>query len=128
MASVDTLTLESDWLPSAELDRLVSECRQDIPGLSVSATGHAAHRGLDPTVAVALISGLVSIVIPFVTKLAERVFAKEPKGVVTISDAGGQDQVVLKTTVPSDVRDQLVADALASGALRVRISLEPVSM
>jgi hypothetical protein len=127
MENVDTLILESDWLPSAELDRLVSECRRDLQGLSVSTTVDSAHRGLDPTVAVELISGLVSIIIPFVTKLAERVFANEPEAVLTVSDAAGKDQAVLKAILPPEVRDQLLEDALASGALRVRISLERAS-
>jgi len=126
MESVDNLTLESDWLPSTELDRLIGESRHDVPGLSVWMTGES-HRGVDPTIAVALISGLVSIVVPFVTKLAERVFAKEPDAVVTIDGAGGGDQVVLTQALSPDVQAQLVKDAIASGALRVRISLDPTS-
>ena len=114
-------------LPAAELNELVNECGREVPEVSVAPTGESAHRGLDPTIAGALITGLINVVIPFVTKLAERVFAKEPEAVVTLTDGAGEDAAVLFSRLAPDVRDRLVKDALASGALRVRISLEPAS-
>jgi hypothetical protein len=119
-----TVTVESDWLPAAELDRLVSECRRDAPGVELANAGQPAHRGLDPSLAVALITGFVDVVIPFVTKLAERVFSKEPEAVLTLDDEAGSGAVALYATMPPEERDELVMDALKSGALRLRISLE----
>jgi len=119
-----TLTLVSDWLPSAELRRLVSEYEAEFPELKVAAEGSPEHRGIDPSVAVALVSGAFTLLAPFVTKLAERVFAAEPKASVALDDPSGGNAVVLLSSLPAELRQQLVTEAIASGALRVRINLE----
>jgi hypothetical protein len=124
MNTAPTIAVESDWLAAAELDRLVSECRGEVPGVELANAGQPAHRGLDPGVVVALITGFVDVAIPFVTKLAERVFSKEPKAVLTLGDDAGRDAVALYASMPPEERDRLVTDALGSGALRLRISLE----
>jgi hypothetical protein len=127
MENEEILTLESDWLPSSELSRLVSEYRADFPDLSVSDDVDLEHRGLDPTIAVAIINGIFTTLVPFVTKLAERIFKQEPDAYVIIGESGDKDQVVLRATIPAKARDQLLKDALASRPLKVRISLEPPS-
>src|SRR5262249_9567849 len=64
MDSEATLTLEPDWLPATELSRLIGECRADFPELLVSDAGAPAHRGLDPTIAVAIIGGVFTALVP----------------------------------------------------------------
>jgi len=118
-----TLTIESDWLPAPELDRLVAECRADTPALLVSTGEGPEHRGLDPAVAVALISGIFGLLVPFAAKLAERVFAHEPDASVTLETGTGKNRVVLQASLPAQQRDRLLREAMSSGATRVRISL-----
>ncbi len=121
----ETLAVESDWLPASELHRLLEEFEGEFPELSVEPEESPEHRGLDPTIAVALVNGAVTLLAPLVTKLVERIFKAQPKAKVALSDANGVDQVTLLSSLPEETRTQIVNDAIASGALRVRISLEP---
>ena len=74
--------------------------------------------------AVAIVSGIFSLAVPFVTQLANRLFAEEPKATITIGDRDGSDNAILRAEMSAEVRDQLAAQALGnSGAPRVRISL-----
>jgi hypothetical protein len=124
MAHSDTLTLESDWLPATELRRLVGAQQAEFPTLSI-ATRDSDVRGIDPAMAVAVVSGVVAVALPFVTRLAERLFAMEPKASVTISTTNGDSTVELRATLPAKVAGEMVERALAAGADRVRITLPP---
>lgn len=118
-----TLAVESDWLPSVELLRLLGEYRAEFPQLVVAADS-PEHRGLDPAIGAALVSGAFTLFAPFVTRLVDRIFGAEPKASVTVGDAAVGHEVVLVSSLSEELRNQLVAEAIESGALRVRISLE----
>jgi hypothetical protein len=123
-----TLTVESDWLPSVELRRLLQQAGAGSAGSSRPLTispESADHRGLDPAMAAALISGAITLLSPFVAKLVERIFTAEPEATVALSDDAGNEHATLLASLPEDVRTRLVNEAIAAGALRVRISLEP---
>jgi hypothetical protein len=124
MDDEETLTLESDWLPETELSRLIGEYQADFPELSVRID-NPAHRGLDPTIAVAIITGIFSTLVPFAAKLADRIFRQEPDAYVIVGAPGDEDPVVLRAAMPAEARDRLLRDALAARPLKVRISLEP---
>ncbi|MDT3442294.1 MULTISPECIES: hypothetical protein [unclassified Pseudofrankia] len=124
MANDDALTIESDWLPSAELRRLVDASRAPFPELSVSAAGDSPHRGPDPALAVAIVSGVFSLLVPFVTKPADRIFAAEPDAKVSVRGADGQDEVVVHASLPAEVRDQLLQQAIdAEHRIRAHVLL-----
>jgi hypothetical protein len=118
MSVKGSISMESDWLPPAELQRLLDEPRMEFPEISI-ATTESSHRGLDPAVASALVSGAVALLTPFVTKVVERLFKKEPKAWVEVGDG-----VVLRPGVTTEQCKDLVAQALTSGTIRVRINLE----
>ncbi|MFC9997382.1 hypothetical protein [Nocardia sp. NPDC127526] len=115
-----TITVESGWMPTNELLRLLNSVERE-DGVAVSAEG-AEHRGLDPAMAVALISGSFGMLAPFVTEFAKRLFKAEPDATVDIETDNGP--VVLLSSLPEAVQAQLISDAINSGALRVRINLE----
>lgn len=124
MDDIDVIDLESDWLPAAELRRLADEVRTQYPAASVEMAD-PAHRGLDPSIVVAAISGLTAIAVPFVTALAGRIFAKEPEASVVLVESDGQRQIVLRSTIPAQESARLIEEALTAGARRVQISLDP---
>jgi hypothetical protein len=116
----DGLVLESGWLPPAEFDRLTAFAARDLPGLTVTRDAGPGHRGVDPTIVVAVVSGVTALLLPFVAKLAERLFAAEPRSSLTIEvSAGGV--VVIDGTLAPDVRAARLDAAVGSGATRIRI-------
>lgn len=124
MAKDGVLSVESDWLPPEELRRLLDERRTEFPAVAVTAD-KSTDRAIDPAVAVALITGATTLLAPFLTKLAERIFAAEPKSAVTIGGAGESVEVLITPSIPADERERLLDAALSAGATRVRIGLEP---
>ncbi|MCP9618945.1 hypothetical protein FOH10_07695 [Nocardia otitidiscaviarum] len=116
-----TISMESDWIPAGELLRLLNSAESERPGVSVTADT-PEHRGLDPAMAVALVSGAVTLLTPIVTEFAKRVFAAEPDATVAVERP--DDTVVLLAALPEDVRGRLIADALEAGARRIRIGLD----
>lgn len=114
------IVVESDWLPFAELQRAVEECRTDFPTALVSSDA-PGHRGVDPTIVVAAISGISTIAAPFMAALAARIFAKEPAAAVSLVDE--TNELVLDAAMDPDARDDLIEAAYRAGARRVRISL-----
>ncbi|MFB7719960.1 hypothetical protein [Nocardia sp. NPDC056100] len=116
-----TIVVESGWMPVNELLRLLNSGASD-GGVTVSGEV-PEHRGIDPAVAVALISGGFGTLAPFLIEFAKRLFRAEPDAVVNVETEAGP--VVLLSSLPEAVRTELVNSAIASGALRVRITLEP---
>lgn len=116
----DGLVLESGWLPPGEFDRLTAFAARDLPGLTVTRDGGPGRRGVDPTVVVAVVSGVTTLLLPFVTKLAERLFAAEPAARLTIEVAAG-GTVVVEGSLAPDVRAERLDRAVSSGAARIRI-------
>jgi hypothetical protein len=123
-----TIAIESDWLPQGELDRLLSAVGRDEPGVSTAPADDDGERSfdVDPAVAVALITGAVSLVVPFVTKVAERVFAKEPATTVAMATNRGE-AFTINASLPPEVQERIIREAIEAGAVTVRISLEPIS-
>ena len=119
----DRIAVESPGLPPAELERLLVAGGVRAPGLSYDLAPGSGRRGDDPTIAVAVVSGVVSLLVPFMTKLAERLFAAEPGATLTVWGAPGGDTVVLRAEVPAADAADLVAKAVAAGARDVRISI-----
>ena len=124
MAASESLTLESDWLPVQELRRLLDERQGDFPDVTVSVR-QPSKRAFDPQIAVAVISGTSTLLTPFVTLLAARIFAKEPKAKLRLDGAAQEKDVVISVSLPEDSRAAEISAAIASGATRVRISIEP---
>lgn len=124
MSADPDIVVESDWLPAAEIRRAVDECRADIPEVSVSVVFAAPdERGLDPTIVAALISGISTVTVPFLTVLAARIFAKEDEARIELVLPEGAEDVVLTADVAADDRERIVGEAVQSGARRVRIRL-----
>lgn len=88
------LTVESDWLPPGELGRLLRREAAAFGELTVENAGGPAHRGIDPGLAVAVVSGVFSLAVPFAAKLAERVFAEEKRATVTVAVPAGTEVVL----------------------------------
>jgi hypothetical protein len=114
------LVLESGWLPPAEFDRLTAYAARDLPDLTVTRDGGPGDRGLDPAIVVAIVAGATTLLLPFVTKLAERLFRAEPRASLTIEIAGSGD-VVLDAGQSPDERAERLEAAVGSGVTRIRI-------
>ena len=123
-----TAELFSD-LPRAELDRLIRRASAALPSadasehLRVQPAEAGTDRSLDPVVVSTLITAGVSLLAPFVAKLAELLFRSEPKATITLLPVtGGQTEVLVSSLAP-ETRDALLEQALQSGAVRVTIDL-----
>ncbi|ASW55887.1 hypothetical protein [Plantactinospora sp. KBS50] len=119
----DTIVVDSDWLPPAELDRLLVAGGVRETGLRYDPGLSAGSRGIDPTVAIAAISGAVTLLAPFLAKLAERLFAAEPDSTLSLRRKSGGDVVVVRADVPAAEAGELIAAALRAGARNVQIGL-----
>lgn len=121
------LVVETDWLPSAELGRLLTADVAGFPGLVLekSADAPGGHRGgLDPTLVSTVVTGVTTLLAPFVAKLVERLFAAEPDASVTLTPGDG-GPVIVVSALPADTRMEVVSEALESGGSSLRISLGP---
>lgn len=122
MAAGESVTVESSWLPPEELRRLLDQSQSSFPDVAVSVPG-PGQRGVDPQVAVAVISAVSTLLVPFVTLVAARLFAKEPKAALKLGGGQAAD-VVIRASLPEGQRQEAIDAAIASGATRVRITLE----
>jgi hypothetical protein len=117
------VVVESGGLPAAELQRVIDEVRAEFadgaPAVQVDKPGHRG--GVDPTIVVAIISGIFSVTVPFVTALASRVFAKEPDATVALVD--GPKEVVIDAGIAPEDQARLIQEGFRAGATRVRIDL-----
>jgi hypothetical protein len=111
--------VECDWLPSAELDRLLAELQPEFPGLAFTSTPDE-HRSFDPAVAVALISAAATMLTPFLMKLADRLFKEEPKAHLKLGD-GPQTIVIFAATSEAE-RRRLFDEALNAGSARLQVA------
>jgi hypothetical protein len=118
-----SLAVESDWLPPAELERLLEERRPEFETVVVRAED-PAHRGLDPTLAVAIVNCATNLLVPFVSALVDRLFKSEPDAAVALGGNDDTTSVVVRASLPADERQTVIAEAIASGAGRVRITLD----
>jgi hypothetical protein len=125
MAAGESVTVESSWLPPEELRRLLDQSRSSFPDVAVSVPS-PERRGVDPQVAVAVISAVSTLLVPFVTLVAARLFAKEPKAALKLDggDDGQVPDVVIRASLPEGQRQAAIDAAIASGATRVKITLE----
>lgn len=119
-----SLTVESDWLPPGELRRLIEESQVEPGAMAVAPEG-SSRRGVDPTIASAVVSGVFGVLVPFVTKLVDRLFRAEPQATLRLTRSDGSGEVVIETALTPAERERLVNDALASGAGHLRIGLQP---
>ena len=124
-----TVRLETESLPRGELDRLVRRATAALPNVVDPAETPRAEqvqsggdRNLDPVVVSTLITSGVTVLAPFLAKLAELLFRAESKSTVTISSAAGRSAVLVDSLAP-EVRDVLIREAIASGALQVTITV-----
>jgi hypothetical protein len=117
------IVVESGWLPAAELQRVVDEVSAEFPdGAPAVRVDQPGHRGVDPTIAVATISGFFSVTVPFATALANRVFAKEPDATVAV--VGDAKEIVIDASMAPEDRARLIQEGFRAGATRVRIDLD----
>ncbi len=123
MVQEDTIVIESDWMASAQLDRLVAASGAESFGLTYDVAGPAADRGVDPTIIVAVVSGVFNVLVPFMTKLAQRLFATEPDASLTLSGPHAMNRIVLTANMPAESAAALLANAVKAGARNVRISI-----
>jgi hypothetical protein len=117
------ITVESDWLPSAELARLLAAGGPETSGLTYDVVEGPEHRGLDPTITVAIVTGVFSLLVPFMTRLAERLFAAEPDASLTVDGGPAGDTIVVTAEVSAADAAELLAKAVEAGARNVRISI-----
>ena len=128
MADHVTVELFSD-LPRAELDRLLRRASAALPNddesehLRVQPAEAGTDRSLDPVVVSTLITAGVSLLAPFVAKLAELLFRSEPKATITLAPVPSGQTGVLVSSLAPELRDALLEQALQSGAVRVTIDL-----
>jgi hypothetical protein len=101
---------------------LLDQSQTSFPDVAVSVPS-PERRGPDPQVAVAVISAVSTLLVPFVTLVAARLFAKEPKAALKL-DGGQAPDVVIRASLPEGQRQDAIDAAIASGATRVRITLE----
>lgn len=113
------VTLESDY-PAVTLRRVVDDCLPDFPAAAVTLE-KPGHRGLDPTIAVAIVSGISSVAVPFMTALAQRIFSKEPETRYILVDSSGVEIAALESSQSAEVHAEVAERAIAAGARRVRI-------
>nr|BFE60674.1 hypothetical protein GCM10020063_052000 [Dactylosporangium thailandense] len=112
--------LESGWLPPGEFDRLTAHAARDLDGVTVTRDRGAGERGTDPTVVVAVVAAAATLLLPFVNKLAERLFRAEPTATLTIEVSGG-GQVVVDAGQPAEERAGQLEQAVGAGLTRIRI-------
>lgn len=128
MADDVTLELFSD-LPRAELDRLVRRASAAMPSedasehLRMQPAEAGTERSLDPVMVSTLITAGVTLLAPFMAKLAELLFRSEPKATITLAPATSGQTSVLVSSLTPEARDALLEQALQSGAVRVTIDL-----
>lgn len=110
MTNQALIEIESDWLPVSELERLVGQLNQDFPSLAVQRTTESTNRAIDPTIAVALITGTFSILVPLITKLIDKVFEQEPKAKITIKQTGDERslEIVVDKTMSKKELDTIL--------------------
>jgi hypothetical protein len=123
MAQEDRIVIESDWMAPAQLDRLLDESGAQRFGLTSEVTTPAGSRGVDPALVVAVVSGLFTLLAPFMSRLAERLFKAEPEAKLTVSGAAGIDTLVLTAEVPAAKAGELLASAVRAGARSVKITI-----
>jgi hypothetical protein len=119
----DRIVIESDWMASAQLDGLVAGSGAESFGLTYDVTRPATDRGVDPTIIVAVVTGLFNVLVPFMTRLAQRLFASEPDASLTVSGPHGMSTVVLTADIPAERAAALLDNAVKAGARNVRISI-----
>lgn len=123
-----TIIVESDWLPAAELERLVTQLGSDFPNLAV-VPPVSVRRSIDPAVAAAIVSGVLGLLGPFVSKLAERLFKKEPEAAVMLIESNGTVKMTIDGKMPEETRQRLIKTAVSSGQdLSVKISMSDRSL
>ena len=115
-----TFVLECGWLPAAELDRLTAFAASELDGLSVAREQDPPARGVDPTIVVSVVSGVTTLLVPFLTKLAERLFRAEPTSRLRVEVSGG-GEIVVQGGEAAEVRVARVEAAASAGIIRVRI-------
>lgn len=118
-----SLAVESDWLPVGELRRLIEMSQVEAGGVSVAADG-SSQRGVDPAIAAAVVSGVFGVLVPFVTRLVDRLFTAEPQATLRFTRSDGSGEVVIETALSPAERERLVNGALAAGAHHLRIGLQ----
>jgi len=121
--SAESLILESWSLPSDQLARLLADSSAEVPGLMHEVASGPAHRGIDPTVAAAVVTGAFGLLVPFMTKLAEKLFAAEPDARLSVEGLPSAETVVLTATMSTEDTAEVLAKALAGGARRVQVTV-----
>jgi hypothetical protein len=124
MPTDEAITVESNWLPQSELDRLLAAVGRDHPGVMAGRSTPSVTRSLDPSIAVAMITAAAALAAPFVAKLAERVFAKEPAARLSIATTSG-DVAAITAALSPEMRDEIIRNVLQSGVVTVQIGLDP---
>ncbi|MGW1767358.1 hypothetical protein ACWCQL_25280 [Streptomyces sp. NPDC002073] len=119
--------VETDWLPRAELERLLAADVAGFPGLALEGAADApgGHRGgPDPVLVSTVVTGVTTLLAPFVAKLVDRLFAAEPDARTSVVPGDGGPEIVL-SGLPADTRVEVVSQALESGAVSLPVTLEP---
>jgi hypothetical protein len=122
--SAKEVILESDWLPPAELERLVSGVLEQFPDVSSKTSGEV-RRGIDPAIAVAIVTGVVNLIVPFVTQLAQRLFRAEPNSRIDVQGKQPSISVTILAGTTIAECERLLKSVMATGAvISVRISID----
>lgn len=121
MGEPASVSIEADWLPPAELQRLLEQQGKDIPDLAFSVEP-PDDRFIETAIAVALIVGTVDLLVPFLSKLADRLFRAKPNAALTLA-GGSEVEVTVSSATRVEDREGLITQALASGAAKVRITV-----
>jgi hypothetical protein len=116
---VGSLVVESEIWPAMEIERFVAAECLEYAGVTCAAD-RESHRGVDPAVAAAVVSGLFSIAVPFVMGLADRFLKADPKTEITMTGADGST-IKLYATLSEAERKALIERAIDAGADRVAI-------
>jgi hypothetical protein len=119
----NTIFIESDWMASAQLDGLVAATGAESFGLTYDVASATGHRGVEVPIIVAAVSGLFNVLVPFMAKLAERLFATEPDARLVVGGARGENAIVLTADMPAENVAVLLAKAIDAGARNVKISI-----
>ncbi len=69
-------------MPRSELNRLLASVSNET-GVTVRPEGETT-RAVDPTVVTSVVEGTVTVMLPFITLLATRLFAREPAAQVAV--------------------------------------------
>jgi hypothetical protein len=122
MSAGESVTVESSWLPPEELRRLLDQSRAGFPDVAVSVPGPEQRGAVDPQIAVAVISAVSTLLTPFITLVAARLFAKEPKAALRL-DGGQAKDVVIRASLPEGARQAAIDAAIGDGAVRITVEL-----